>query len=326
MKRPSWGGSGTGRQIGRVRAAACLLVALVAAFALNSCATPVNARQTAQVYYDLGNAYSKLGEQDKATAAYLNALKLDSSLRQASYNLARAYIEAGNYEKAFSLLDGLLSKDPENVIVLDTLGYAYFRKGDKEKALSYYEQVLQLSPTDENALFNSATIYADMGQNQKAIDTFSHLYKISNDSSILLILGKLELAAGRAGQGIHYLEAYRQAKPDDLEGLTILAGAYRKEQLYDKALNAYDAVLKIKPDNADVLFAKAEILLTAIQDGANGMKALTAAVAAGYSDRKALDALVSNPELVDKSAVEELLRTKKLIEQKSATSASSSRS
>ncbi|HUX20702.1 MAG TPA: tetratricopeptide repeat protein [Spirochaetia bacterium] len=274
----------------------------------------MTAKQTAQVYYDLGNAYSRLGEQDKATAAYLNALKLDSSLLQASYNLARAYIESGSFAKAVGLLEGLLSKDPENLTVLDTLGYAYYKEGDGTRALGYYDQVLALSPVDENALYNRSMILSEEGKGQEAIDGFQKLYSISTDPNLLLLLGKLELSDKKPDKGIHYLEAYRVAKPDDFDGLKVLADAYRSEKLYDKALSAYDAAIAIKPTDSGVLFSKAEILLTAIQDEANGLKALKAALDSGFADRKAINTLLANPELVGKHAIETLLESKNLLD------------
>jgi len=303
----------------RLCAVLCVCAGILGLLGLSSCATPVTAKQAAQVYYDLGNAYSKLGEQDKATAAYLNALKLDSTLLEASYNLARAYIEAGSFEKAISLLEKLLVKDPENFVVLNTLGYAYYRKGDKEHALAYYDQVLKLSPANENALFNRGTILTQEGKTQEAIDVFEKLYKANGDASLLLTLGRLELSLGSNDQGIHYLEAYRLAKPDDFEGLKALGDAYREEKLYEKALNAYDAAIKAKPDSPAVLYAKADILLTAIQDEPNGIRALKAALDAGFNDRKALKTLLDNPELVGTQAVDELLRSKNLLDSAAPT-------
>lgn len=313
MKRLFWTAEANPKRSRWFYAGICLLVVPVLAAVLNSCATPVTAKQTAQVYYDLGNAYTQLGEQSKATAAYLNALKLDSTLLKASYNLARVYIEAGDFSNAFTVLNNLLKKDPENLTVLDTLGYAYYRKGDKEHALSYYDQVLTLSPANENALYNRATILSEEGKTEEAISTFRKLYNLKSNPSLLLILGKLEMAVDATTEAVHFLEAYRAAKPDDFEGLELLANAYRQEQLYDKALNTYDAALKVKPDASGVLFAKAEILLTAIQDQVNGLKALKAAVDAGFDKRKEIDALLANKELVGKREVEAILQSKNLL-------------
>lgn len=267
----------------------------------------VTPKQTAQLYYDLGNAYTQLGEQDKATAAYLNALKLDSSLLKASYNLSRVYIESGQFAKAIKLLEALLSEDPQNLTVLDTLGYAYYKEGKRNEALTYYDKVLKLSPSNKNALYNRGMILSELGKTSEAVDAFSTLYKLDNSTNLLLTLGKLEIAAKKLPEAIHYLEAFHAQKPDDLEGLTALADAYRSEKLYDKALKTYDAALKVKPKAAKLLFAKAEILLTEIQDATNGVKALKAALDAGFKDRKALDSLVANPNLVDKQAVEGLV-------------------
>lgn len=298
----------------------CLPIVLV----LASCVTGVPLREAAQTYYDLGNAYSRLGEQDKATNAYLRALQIDSSLFQASYNLARVYIDSGQYPKALTLLGDLLAKDPTNTITLATFGYAYFKQNDLDKAMSYYEQILAISPADKNALFNEAAIYEKQGKNAVALDTFQKLYDLTSDYTLLSHMGLLELAMDDRVDGIRFLEAYREKKPDDIDILVALGGAYQKEELYDRALDSYDAALALKASAPDVLFAKATILLTGIEDEDAGFKALTAAIDAGFADKKKLQSLVDNPNLTIQDKVRSYLRDKKLLADAAATSQTSS--
>ncbi|HUZ16936.1 MAG TPA: tetratricopeptide repeat protein [Spirochaetia bacterium] len=286
---------------------------LCLSFGLASCATGISDSKSAQLYYDLGNAYSQLGDQTRATAAYLNALKLDRTLKAASYNLARVYIEAGKFQDALSILNSVLAADPTNIIALDTVGYAYYKSGDKQKALTAYEKVLKLSPLDSNALYNRGIILADLGENQEALNSLNKLYDENRDATILLPIGRIEAALGDNKAAATSIEAYLAAKPDDFDAASLLASIYRKEELYDKAIKAYDAALKLKPGTASLLFAKAEILLTAIQDAQAGMLALQAAIDAGFSDRSALARLVANPELVNKQEVERYLNEKELL-------------
>lgn len=291
------------------------LVGLCALVLLSSCATGISNMKTAQLYYDLGNAYSQLGESEKATAAYLNALRFERSFKEATYNLARVYIEAGKYRNAIALLDRMLAKDPSNLIALDTLGYAYYKSGDNAKALSMYEKVLTLSPLDSNALYNSGIILASQKHYKEALTALQKLYRINSEASVLLPLGRIELALGDDEAAVRYLVSYRAAKPDDFEAAVVLAEAYSRQQLYDKTIQAYDAALKIKPESPSVLFDKAEVLLTAIQDAQGGMSALQAAVRAGFNDRVRAAKLVANPELIDRQEVERYLAGQGLVTQ-----------
>jgi len=280
---------------------------------LASCVTGVSPREAAKAYYDLGNAYAQLGDQNKASAAYLRALQLDSSLFQASYNLARAYIESDQYAKATSLLDGLLKKDPHNTITLETLGYAAYRQGKLEIALDYYRRVLEIAPAEKNALYNVALILEKQGKNEEALVTFKRLYAVSSDPTVLSHMGMLDIALGDLPDGIHNLEAYRQEKGDNFDVLVALGRAYQKEQQFDRAISAYDAAIALKPTAADVLFDKATVLLTAIDEGKEGLKILHAAIEAGFSDKVKAKALASNPNLVEADQVRLMLSDSRLI-------------
>ncbi len=280
---------------------------------LASCVTGVSPREAAKAYYDLGNAYAQLGDQNKATAAYLRALQLDGSLFQASYNLARAYIESNQYAKATSLLSDLLAKDPRNTITLETLGYAAYKQNKLDVALGYYRRVLDLAPADKNALYNTALILEKQGKNEEALVTFKRLYAISSDPTVLPHMGMLEIALDDLPDGIRYLEAYRKEKGDDFDVLVALGRAYQKQEEFDRALSAYNAAIALKPTASDVLFDKATILLTAIDDAKEGLKTLHAAIEAGFADEGKAKALVSNPNLVEAGQVRTMLSDSHLI-------------
>jgi Flp pilus assembly protein TadD len=280
---------------------------------VTGCVTGVPNAQAARVYYDLGNAYSQLGQNDKAATAYLNALSLDQKLVEADYNLARAYISSGRYADARSILDTILVNDPTNILARNALGYAFYKSGDKATALAEYDTVLMSSPLDVNALYNSGVILGEQGKLDDAAATLHKVYEVSNDATVLYPLAKIEFASKNIDAAITDLNAYLSAKPDDLEAVIELAGAYRDNEEFDKALSEYDTALQLKANDPDVLFQKASILLVDIQDGPNGLKTLEQSVAAGFSDRSLLKALVANDQLVDKDAVSAYLVSRGLV-------------
>ncbi len=277
------------------------------------CVTGVSPKEAAQTYYDLGNAYAKLGEEDKATTAYLHALELDGTLFQASYNLARAYIETRHYAKATALLNELLARDPQNTITLDTLGYDYYKQNELPRSLGFFQKVLAISPADSNALFNVAVIYERQKNMKQALAEFDKLFDLTSDYTVLPYMGRIEIALGNRDEGIRYLQAYLQKKPGDFAVLVTLGEAYEQEKRYDRALAVFATALALKPHASEVLFDQAFILLTAIDDADGGMKALSAAVDAGFKDPARIKALLASPELVDPARVRGYLSGKGLL-------------
>ena len=116
-----------------------LLVTLI----FSSCATGIDESEVAPIYYNLGNAYMELGDYEKASEAFTQAIALDETLSKATFNLAKVYIEQKNYEEAVILLEGFLEDEPENSIILSTLGYVYSLLGDDETAVGIYDQIIR---------------------------------------------------------------------------------------------------------------------------------------------------------------------------------------
>ncbi len=99
-------------------------------------------KEKADIYYNLGNAYSELKQYNKAVEAYANAWSLDSELTAAGYNLIRVYIYLKKYDEAEQLLKELLGRDERNLLLLETAGYLAHNRGDYDEALRYYSNIV----------------------------------------------------------------------------------------------------------------------------------------------------------------------------------------
>ncbi len=274
----------------------CLLIA--------GCTTGVSIQETAEVYFNLGNAYFELEKYNEAVKAYTRAIELEESFARASYNLARVYLLSGEVEKGIDVLYQELEQDGDNSVILNTLAYAYTLSGETGKALEIYGQVLQRSQYDENALYNSGMLYWEEQNRQKAVEVFTSLYRINpEDENVLYNLGTLEIELGDNDRGIRFLEEYTKKQAQDSEALMILAKAYEEEKFFSKALDSYEAVIKLDPKIPQAHFRKAYILLTAIGDSENGIKSLDQAILAGFTENASIQALMADPDLVDADRV-----------------------
>ncbi|MDZ7261824.1 MAG: tetratricopeptide repeat protein, partial [candidate division KSB1 bacterium] len=130
-----------------------------------------------EAYYNLGFAYERKGQLDKALQSFGRALlsrpnKLDSELRlKIVYELGIIYKKSGRYEEARESLSGALnlaSKDETKIDILFQLGQVNVRLGAYDEAINQFKEALRLKPQNASQL-NEAIKEA---QRLKEIDSY----------------------------------------------------------------------------------------------------------------------------------------------------------
>ena len=285
---------------------------------LSSCETGVPPKEVAQVYYNLGNAYFELEKYSLAVSAYLNALALDNTLPQAGYNLARVYIESKDYEKGLAALAELLEQDPGNSLVLSTIGWTYYLSADYEKALETFDQILQRTPTDERGLYNAAVLSLKLDRKEAALGYFRRLYSKTEEAETLYRIASLYMDLRRWEDAIDALNEYLAKNPKDTAAHYDLGIAYTAERHYGKALSMFQTGIELGADDPFFHFEKAVILLLYIENVDEGLKALKAAVEAGFKDTDRISALLNAEELLFKDEVKRFFEEKNLLPEEPA--------
>jgi len=289
------------------------VLCLIAPLLLAACVSQSVKGEMAKEYYNLGNAYYEIREYDRAIAYYNLAISQDPELLGAHYNLSLAFIKEGREEEAERVLLRLLERDPENVSILQLLAYVYYQSGSAAKAIETLTKVLVLSPKDVDALHNMAIIYWESGQMQDASRAFAELLGIvpADGSELytetLFNYGRLLMQTGEEQKAAEELERYLVWHEQDLEAQRLLARAYTALEQYDRALEALDRILELDGSLGDVWFEKAVILLTQIEDPVQGLAALREALERGFADQERIESLVEDPDLIDKSDVQDIL-------------------
>jgi tetratricopeptide (TPR) repeat protein len=306
--------SGSGRS--SISSGALVVGVCVLCLVLGACATGIPRQEAAEVYYNLGNAYFELGRHSEAVTAYQHALELDTSLTRASYNLARVYLDTNKFEEAFDVLERLLEQDPENAVLLEALAWGRHLTGDDEEALRIYESILSRNDQNKNALYNGGIILWNNEQLEEAEEYLLRLYDITpGKEDLLLALGRLESELENHLLASEFLEAYTAKQGADVEAWLLLGDTYVKLELYDKSVTAFDKVLENDANNADALYKKAKILLTAIEDIDQGMVVLEQAVTAGFRDIASLRELVVDPENFGYERIFDFLSERNLLQE-----------
>ena len=108
-----------------------------------------SAPDSADVYYNRGDAYDEIGEYGKAIVDYSKAIELDPNHTLAYYNRGCAYGEIGAYDKAIADFNKAIELNPNDALVYYNRGLAYHEKGEVPKAVSDLEKCIELSTDPE---------------------------------------------------------------------------------------------------------------------------------------------------------------------------------
>ena len=213
--------------------------------------------KAAAAFKSVGDAYASQGFTVKAIAMYKKLSKLKSSMecvlrlaelytQQGLFNDARAqylqvaeeFLKTGQLDQAVRIFEKTLEMDPENVAMRTKLAEVYVRLGKKEEAW----KILTAA---------SETLRAK-GQLAAADEILQRMLKLEPGNSYVLVLrGKAALEAGDAEAAIEAL-----AKVADLdtnpEGLRILFHAYLRAKRFSDAGSLAAKLATVHDDTAAV--------------------------------------------------------------------------
>jgi tetratricopeptide (TPR) repeat protein len=168
----------------------------------------------------LGQVYTFQNKPDLARTRFQKVLELDPGNAPARLALARSELEKRNYQQALKLIEPVqtaLRESPEGLYVVAA---ALLKSGRRDQA---------------------APLAGD----------WNRLPKVPQAPSIAF--GLLLVQEGVVDEGIAVLERAKQAGPPSYELTFNLAGAYLMKKDAVRALEHYDAALRLTPDSLDAL-------------------------------------------------------------------------
>lgn len=118
----------------------------------------------------------------------------------------------------------------------------------------FWSREMEVNPADPVAGVKLAEALRQMGQYDQAAQTARQVL-VSQPSNVeaMLEVGRAHIARGQAFHGIGALEQARALAPDDWRPLSLLGVAYQQVRRQGDAAEAWQAALRLSPENPDVL-------------------------------------------------------------------------
>jgi tetratricopeptide (TPR) repeat protein len=124
-------------------------------------------KKSARLLTQLGAVHGALGDNQSATEAYEEALRLDDSYEEAMYNLARRR-ELSQPDEAIQLLERAIEIDPDYGLAHQALGRLVQKKREYAKAEHHFRRCLEIDPRDYWSMLYLANVLGVQGKEAEA--------------------------------------------------------------------------------------------------------------------------------------------------------------
>lgn len=134
---------------------------------------------------NLGASYKHAGNYEKAQKAYEDAIKVNSSCKEAWNNLGDLYCTTKMYEKALSAYREAIAIDDSYAGPYNGLGFALKNLGNEEDALLVCTRAVVLDPAYGTAWKNRADILVDLKRYSEALESYDTAARYIPDNPLL---------------------------------------------------------------------------------------------------------------------------------------------
>ncbi|XP_033017490.1 LOW QUALITY PROTEIN: protein O-mannosyl-transferase TMTC1 [Lacerta agilis] len=237
--------------------------------------------------FNLGNLLKSRGKKEEAVLLLRDSIQYGPDFADAYSSLASLLAEQDQLKEAEEVYRAGIENCPESSDLHNNYGVFLVDTGSPETAVSHYQKAIQLSPSHHVAMVNLGRLYRSLGQNKDAETWYKRALKVARKAEILSPLGALYYNTGRYEDA---LKVYREAaalqpsnketrlalaqvlammgqtkeaeqmtnhivteEAECLECYRLLSAIYSKQENYNKALEAIDKALQLKPKDPKVI-------------------------------------------------------------------------
>jgi len=214
-----------------------------------------------------GLTFIVLKKYDDAISAFDKVIELAPEATLPYAHRARARMAKGDNQAALDDLNRALDKEDDNPAILLMRARVYQQLGEKDKARTDVENALKEQPGLGPALGLRAILAAGSGEFKQAIADVKELQKIAPKSPELqLQLGLLHSAAKQPRKALEAYEAVLKLDDKNFHALRGQADSLLNTGKHAEAVEVYVKAHLLKPDDTGILNNYAWVLATSPDD------------------------------------------------------------
>uniref|UniRef100_T1KM52 No mechanoreceptor potential B n=1 Tax=Tetranychus urticae TaxID=32264 RepID=T1KM52_TETUR len=199
-----------------------------------------------------GNCCSKLGDYERASQFYKEALANESSCIEALYNLALANKKLTRFDVALNCLLKINSIIPNHPNVIYQVAHIYELMGNKDSAMDWFQLLITFVPSDPTILNRMSDIAAKEADQHSSFSYINDSYRYfpSHIPTIERLAGYY-IETQVYEKAIRYLEKAAAVQPNQVKWYLLIAVCYRRSGNYQQALQCYKMIHRKFPDNIE---------------------------------------------------------------------------
>ena len=211
-----------------------------------------------------------LGNLDEAIKIFSRCLEIDPRSSATLYEMANIHISKGDFQSSMFLLEKAVSINPDNQYYHLSLVKVYQQNKLFEKAALEYEILAKLVPDNPDFPFYQAALLVMAGKNVQALALYNKLEQQMGISEPIAV-GKQQIYIQLGNKKAAYGEVEKliKAYPMVSKYYGLLADMYLADQNRDKALENYNKILELDPNDGFVHLSIANYYL----EGNDSLKA-----------------------------------------------------
>ncbi|XP_038964828.1 protein O-mannosyl-transferase TMTC1 isoform X2 [Rattus norvegicus] len=237
--------------------------------------------------FNLGNLLKSQEKTEEAIVLLKESIKYGPDFADAYSSLASLLAEQERFKEAEDVYQAGIKNCPDSSDLHNNYAVFLVDSGFPEKAVAHYQQAIQLSPSHHVAVVNLGRLHRSLGENSMAEEWYRRALQVARTAEVLSPLGALYYNTGRHKEA---LEVYREAvslqpsqrdlrlalaqvlavmgqtkeaekitshivseEPRCLECYRLLSAIYSKQEHHEKALEAIEKALQLKPKDPKVI-------------------------------------------------------------------------
>ncbi|MCS6797689.1 MAG: tetratricopeptide repeat protein [Myxococcota bacterium] len=217
-----------------------------------------DAAEQHELAWHLGEAATRVGQDEEAVKAFTRAHQLDSNHLPSLLGLAHAHFRTRDWDKAFKFFQMALvhhrdALDAEQVAdVFYRLGVIKREQGERRKALNMFDKALEERPGHRPALEALVALYEANQEWEQVIHYRKLLLDVAADADerFALLDGIGDLWKDKVGNAQKAIQSWNEAlavRPTDHKTLHKLLVAYQETRQWEKAIETIERIAELDP-------------------------------------------------------------------------------